>query len=237
MRLLVSVRNAGEARAAVMGGAEIIDAQEPLAGPIGQVAPATLAAIHGALPAGLRLSAALGDATAVDDVARAVGRVSVPVSYVKLGFRGVLEVPRLAALLGVAVRRAAELPGRPAVIAVAYADHAKVGAPPPGLFPRLLAETGADGLLVDTYAKDGTTLFDHQGVEQLAALARALSPGELTFALGGSLGMADLRAAGEAGADILGVRGAVCSGGRSGRVEEGLVRQLAEAVRSARARA
>ena len=119
---------------------------------------------------------------------------------------------------------------------MAYADHAQVGAPPPALFPRLVADAGADGLLVDTYAKDGTTLFDHQSVEDLAALARALAPAELTFALGGSLGLADLRAASEAGADILGVRGAVCSGGRSGRIEEGLVRQLADAVRSERAR-
>jgi len=236
VRLLVSVRNASEARAAVLGGAEIVDAKEPLTGPLGQVAPATLAAIHGALPPGLRLSAALGDATAVDDVARAIGRVSVPVAFVKLGFRGVLEVPRLASLVAVLVRRAAELPGRPAVIAVAYADFAQVAAPNPAIFPRLLIDAGADGLLVDTYQKDAGNLFAHLDVESLRALSEALRPGELSFALGGSLGLGDLRAASEAGAHILGVRGAVCSGGRGGRIEEGLVRQLAEAVRSERAR-
>jgi len=37
MRLLVSVRDASEARAALAGGAGIIDAKEPLNGPLGAV--------------------------------------------------------------------------------------------------------------------------------------------------------------------------------------------------------
>ena len=46
MRLLVSVRDAVEADAAVDGGAEIVDAKEPAAGSLGAVAPAVLAAIR-----------------------------------------------------------------------------------------------------------------------------------------------------------------------------------------------
>ena len=42
MRLLVSVRSAAEARAALSGGADIIDAKEPSLGSLGAVGPLAL---------------------------------------------------------------------------------------------------------------------------------------------------------------------------------------------------
>ena len=46
MRLLVSVANATEASAALAGGADLIDAKDPLAGALGAVPIAVLAEIH-----------------------------------------------------------------------------------------------------------------------------------------------------------------------------------------------
>ncbi|MGH8059229.1 MAG: (5-formylfuran-3-yl)methyl phosphate synthase, partial [Candidatus Entotheonellia bacterium] len=44
-RLLASVRDAAEARAALQGGADVLDAKEPSAGPLGACTPAVLHAI------------------------------------------------------------------------------------------------------------------------------------------------------------------------------------------------
>ena len=46
MRLLVSVASADDARAAVDGGADIIDAKNPWVGALGAVEPDVMRAIH-----------------------------------------------------------------------------------------------------------------------------------------------------------------------------------------------
>ena len=73
LRLLVSVTNAAEASAAVAGGADVIDAKNPLAGALGAVSPDTLRDIH-ATVAGVRLvTAAIGDAADETEVERTAG--------------------------------------------------------------------------------------------------------------------------------------------------------------------
>ena len=49
MRLLVSVASAPEAAEAIAGGADIIDAKDPLTGAIGAVSSHVLSAIHAAV--------------------------------------------------------------------------------------------------------------------------------------------------------------------------------------------
>ncbi len=237
MRLLVSVRDAGEARSALAGGAEIIDAKDPARGSIGPVLPEALAAIRAAVPAEARLSAALGDVATYEDVARTMDRIMVPLAFVKLGFHGVRDAGQAEALLREAVRRAERLPGRPRVVAVAYADADRVHSLPPDVFQYIVPEAGADGVLVDTCLKDGRNLFEFVAPAALGTLASALAADELVLALGGSLGLPEVRAAAETGATVLGVRGSVCRGGRNGVVDDGLVRDLAQAVRLERARA
>ena len=54
MRLLVSVRSAEEAAAAVMGGADIVDAKEPALGSLGPVSRQYCAPSRRRCPAGCR---------------------------------------------------------------------------------------------------------------------------------------------------------------------------------------
>lgn len=232
MRLLVSVRTPTEANRALAGGAEIIDAKEPAHGALGAVSATTLRAIRAAVPPQVALSAALGDVATGADVLGRLAAVTVPLAFVKLGFRGVPDPRRVETLIEAAVGRAKRLPGRPAVIAVAYADFRRAGSPAPESFVTVLPRYGAGGLLVDTCFKDGGGLFAALSVDQLAALGSALNAEALTFAVAGSLGQEQVRAARDVGAAIFGVRGAVCRGGRGGEVEEDLVRRLAEAVGS-----
>jgi hypothetical protein len=235
VRLLISVRDASEAARAVAGGAEIVDAKEPDRGSIAPVAPAVLQEIRAAVPPRLRVSAALGDVARPEDVARAFAQLPAGLSFVKLGFRGICEPSQVETLLAEAVGCAMRTPGSPAVIAVAYADHRRAESLPATAFPALISRSRAEGLLVDTCFKDAGNLFDLLGPVELAGIGAALAAEELTFALGGSLRAGQVRAAADTGATIFGVRGAVCRGGRSGRIEADLVRELAEAVRGERA--
>jgi uncharacterized protein (UPF0264 family) len=235
VRLLVSVRDAVEADAAVDGGAEIVDAKEPAAGPLGAVAPAVLAAIRSVVPGRLEVSAALGDVSDEAGVERALTGIRVTLAYVKLGFLGVADPGRVRGLLERGAERSASLPGSPKLIAVAYADWQRTGGLPPAALAGLVAESRAGGLLVDTAIKDGTTLFDHCRVDELAAIGRALGGDGRLYALGGTLALADLPRASATGATVFGVRTAACEGGRQGAVTVTRVRQLADATRRASA--
>lgn len=236
MRLLVSVRNAAEAGAAVIGGAEIIDAKEPMAtSSIAPVSALKLREIRDEVPSTIKMSAALGDVTRTSDLDDALGRIQVPLAFVKLGFRAVDDATVVRQLLRDAVRRAAELPGKPAVIAVAYADYARVHSLSPMELPRIVTETGADGLLLDTACKDMGSTFQLLTPPFLEVLSDRCEAEELTLAIGGGLGKDDVERASAFGATIFGVRGAACDGGRNGTVREALVSDLAQAIRRERA--
>ena len=238
MRLLVSVRNAAEAGAAVIGGAEIIDAKEPAsASSIGPVSAGMLQEIRDEVPSTIKLSAALGDVGRIDDVAAAFARITVPLAFVKLGFRGVADAGQVGLLLADAVRRARQMPSRPAVIAVGYADAGRVGAISPLDLPSLITATDADGLLLDTACKDMGSTFQLVTTPFLEVLSDRCEAEELTLAVGGGLGMGDVERASAMGATIFGVRGTVCDGGRNGTVREHLVSDVAQAIRNERAKA
>jgi uncharacterized protein (UPF0264 family) len=224
MALLVSVRSAVEVAAALAGGADIIDAKEPARGPLGAVDPEVLRAIAERTPAAVPLSVALGDLDTESAIRRAIRSLGLPPRespvYLKLGFAGVRSLGRVEALL----RAAAGAADGMRLVAVAYADH-----PPDSPAPRdVLAaatEAGAHGLLVDTRVKDGRGLLDLSSLEEIGALSRRSREVGLLFALAGSLsGRSLARVAGLA--DVVGVRGAACRGGRSGRVDARRVAEL-----------
>src|SRR5437868_3326316 len=123
MRLLVSVSNAAEAAAAVAGGADVIDAKDPLAGALGAVAVTTLCDIHAAVAGARPVTAAIGDAA--DEAATertAYTFAAAGATLVKVGFAGITSRSRVDALIRAAVRGAsAGVAADPAgVIAVAY---------------------------------------------------------------------------------------------------------------------
>src|SRR5688572_26078519 len=87
MRLLVSVSNASEAAAALEGGADLIDAKDPLEGPLGAVSRDQLRGIYGAVAGARPVTAALGDATDERALERAAREFTADgASLVKVGF-------------------------------------------------------------------------------------------------------------------------------------------------------
>jgi uncharacterized protein (UPF0264 family) len=222
MRLLVSVTNAAEVSAALAGGADVIDAKDPHAGALGPVSEAVLRDIHTAVAGARPVSAALGDATDEDDLERdAHAFIAAGALFVKVGFAGI-ACERAAALTAAAVRGAAAA-RHGAVIIVGYADVTPL--PGPAL-AETAARAGAAGVLLDTANKRGPGLRGLVTPSVLAAWVAEAHAAGLIVALAGQLTADDLPFVRDAGADIAGVRGAACDGGRTGRVSAARVRLL-----------
>jgi uncharacterized protein (UPF0264 family) len=228
MQLLVSVRDREEALSALAGGASIIDAKDPSAGALGAVSLDTFRAIVEAVHSERPISAALGDADtegAVTDRARAFAAAGA--AFVKIGFAGIDDESWLQELAAAAVRGA--VPARAAVVGVAYADHAMVAALSPDAILSALARAGAQGVLLDTAAKNGGGVCSLFPPDRLRAWIRRAKQAGLFVAIAGQLQRDDLARVAACGADIAGVRGAACDGGRVGIVRAATVRALVEA--------
>ena len=229
MRLLVSVRSGEEVATALAGGADIIDAKEPARGSLGAVTEAALATIAACTPPSVPLSVALGDCSDLDDLRSALavartGERSAPV-YLKLGFARAHSRGRITALLEAAIGSA----NGARVVAVGYADFGVAASAPPEDVLRAAAAARAGGFLVDTCLKDGRALLDHLSIERLTALSLNARAAGLLFAVAGSLDADSIaRLAGIA--DVLGVRGAACRGGRDGAVDQERVARLRRCV-------
>jgi (5-formylfuran-3-yl)methyl phosphate synthase len=236
MRLLISVRDAAEAAAARDGGADIIDAKDPASGALGSVTLHMFQRIVAAVADTRPVTAALGDAAderAIERTADAYARAGA--RLVKLGFAGILSHTRVVSLVAAARDGAATYAG---VIATAYADADRVASLNPFAMIDAAVSAGATGILLDTADKRGPGLPGLMSSERLWAWVRAARDARLLVALAGKLTAADFGFVNEAGADIVGVRGAACDSGRTGQIVATRVRALRLAVdrRSAPAR-
>jgi uncharacterized protein (UPF0264 family) len=227
MRLLVSVANATEASAALVGGADVIDAKDATAGALGAVSLDAFSEIRDVVGGARLLTAALGDASDEASVERSAhAYVAAGAVLVKVGFAGMVNPFRVGAILSAAVRGAEAGNHKAGVVAVAYADADRVASIPTDPLVDVASRAGAQGLLLDTADKTGPGL---RGLVTPIALAQWVGKAHdagLLVALAGQLTVDDLSFVREAGADIVGVRGAACEGGRNGRVTAERVRQL-----------
>jgi uncharacterized protein (UPF0264 family) len=226
MRLLVSVSNDSEARAALEGGADIVDAKDPRTGALGAVSLDVFRRIRASVGNAVPVSAALGEAAdeaAIEAMAREFAIAGA--AFVKIGLAGISDTARARLLLAAAARGAPKK-----VVAVTYADRQGELS-----FSRLLdvgSTVGASGILIDTCEKNGPGLRHLIDAATLRAWISTASETGLTVAVAGRLTIDDLDWVRDCGADIAGVRGAACEGGRTGRVTTARVRLLRTALES-----
>jgi (5-formylfuran-3-yl)methyl phosphate synthase len=231
MRLLVSVAGPREARAALAGGADVIDAKDPRRGALGAVRLGVLRAIREAVGARRPVSAALGDiasegATAL--VRRAPEAAALGAAFVKAGFSGASNEARVRQLAS-AVRGA--VGDLTQVVLVAYADWRQAESLDPRTIVTVAAETGAAGVLLDTAVKP-RSLFAILAPAAIAEWVAAAHAVGLFAAVAGSLEGKDFAAVRALDADLVGVRGAACVGGRAGRVSTARVDVLSALARA-----
>jgi (5-formylfuran-3-yl)methyl phosphate synthase len=220
VKLLVSVVDAEEARAAAEAGADIVDVKNPAEGSLGAPAPAVIAAVRAAVGAEVPVSAAIGDMPNLPGTAAlaALGAAASGATFVKVGLYGVSDEDDAVALLR-AVRDGAR---GAVVVAAAYADARRVAHAPlaPELVPRVAQAA-------DTAVKDGRGLLEWLSPDALGALVADAHAAGLQLALAGALRVEDLPVIRDTGADIAGVRSAVCAdGNRSGPLDAARVRAL-----------
>ena len=233
MRLLVSVAHAADAAAALSGGADLIDAKDPAGGALAPLTPDMFGAIVAAVAGARPVTAALGNAMDEDTVERAArdfGQAGA--RFVKIGFAGIASGDRVGVLAKAAVRGArAGSSGQCGVVAVAFADADRAVGLAPFALVAEAARAGAEGLLLDTADKSGPGLRDLMEAAALAAFVSSVREAGLFVALAGRLTAGDLPFIRDAGADIAGVRGAACDGGRGGQVSAERVRQLQQSFK------
>lgn len=237
MRLLVSVRDADEAVSAITAGADIIDAKEPMLGPLAPVSPAMLQSISAAVPLSQPFSVALGDA----EPASLAGLVSgvAPLSRRHaLFFKAavIAETPDAAAAgIAAACRRLAARPDQPQLVVAQYVDG-------PGgnvalrRWVEVAAAAGARGLLLDTSVKAGSGVFGAVGVQALAALRRHAARRGIWLAVAGGVTIENMELLAAIRPHVVGVRGAVCQGERTGTLSAARVTHLCQALAAINAR-
>jgi (5-formylfuran-3-yl)methyl phosphate synthase len=227
VKLLVSVVDAAEARAAAAAGADIVDVKNPAEGSLGAPTPAVIAGVRAAVPAELPVSAAIGDMPNLPGTAAlaALGAARSGAAFVKVGLWGVSTEAEAVHLL----RAVGDATSDAVVVAAAYADARRVAHGPlaPELLPRVVHAAGVRACLLDTAVKDGRGLLEWLSPDALACLVDEAHAAGLQVALAGALRAEDLPVVAATGADIAGVRSAACGDDRrSGPLEAARVRAL-----------
>lgn len=211
--LLVSVRSVAEAEAALAGGAAIIDVKEPTRGALGAADLEIVEAIIDHVADRVPVSAALGEL--VEVASTTLSRTSGRLAYAKIGLARCGSLPDWQSRWEEAI---AQLPAEVQPVAVAYADWQDADAPDPQHILEAAQQTRCRTLLFDTFDKSAGSLLDLLDVHELAALVRVARERGLDVVLAGRLQPEHVQLLAELEPDLLGVRGAVCRGGRSGMV-------------------
>jgi uncharacterized protein (UPF0264 family) len=221
--LLVSVRDVAEAEIVFAGGADLIDVKEPLRGALGAADPQiwddVLRAVGGRVPT----SAAMGELCDCD-----WPPIPANFTFAKLGLAGCGGMNNWAELWQ---QTLAQFPADVQPVAVIYADYEIANSPPPDEILARAKSAGCSAVLVDTFDKSHGGLLDHFSLVDIKTLVRTCRRQNLVSVLAGSLTESTIEKLLPLKPNYVGVRGAACEGARTGRLDLGRVKSLAQLVR------
>lgn len=234
MRLLVSVTSKREGLEAVEGGADIIDVKNPNEGSLGANFPRIIRQITEITPRNVQVSATIGDLPNLPGTASlaALGAAVSGTNYVKAGLYGVKETEEASFLMKEVSRAAKDFNSNLKVIAAGYADFRRVGCLSPLKLPEIVRECEVDGVMIDVKIKGREKLFEFLTDNELSQFIEKSHKYGLTVALAGSLDEEDLSRVFSLGADIIGVRRAVCTerDRLKGEIQRDAVAQFTKAI-------
>lgn len=240
--VLVSVRDAKEAEAALAGGATVIDVKDPTRGSLGAADPAAIAAVAAIVGQRVPWTMAAGELAVggagmeawIEAVRRLLAAEASGPAAVKVGLAGMADRPWRDELL----RFHAIVPSGCMHVAVAYADFDAVRAPAPPDVIATASRIGCGMLLVDTADKSGPGLFGLRAPDVIAGWIAAARRQGLGVALAGRISIPDIGLAVAHRPDLVALRTAVCSNtvsgdGRLGSVSSPLVATAVAGVMAA----
>ncbi|QDV55589.1 (5-formylfuran-3-yl)methyl phosphate synthase [Rosistilla oblonga] len=227
--LLISVRSIAEAKIACQFPLAIIDFKNPKAGALGRCSDAVLQRVASLKPTGLGFSAACGELRELQS-----HRLALPagIRFAKAGPAGLCSASQIRDAM---LRFRAALPDATTSVAVAYADHAEADCAPVETIAELAIQTEHRWVLIDTATKDGRRLLDWLTPQQLTDVISMGRQHGIGTVLAGSLALQDIDSLRSLGADLLGIRGAVCSGGRDSQIDPDKIAAWCQAMASAEA--
>jgi len=228
--MLVSVKTPAEAAiVAAADGVTVVDVKDPSQGALGFAGAQIIndIALQIALEEKL-LSVALGELGEIDF--DEVSRIDWGhVDFVKVGLNGFYKNPCWRSELQVALVNVPTCVRRVLVLYVDQIDASRSS----GMIQDA-DDAGLSVVLLDTFDKSLGNTFAHWTDDSVRGVFESASGLSLTTVLAGSIGLADLPRAFRTGADLIGVRGAVCNGNRSGRLSQQRLDRLLAAYHDVR---
>lgn len=214
-RLLVSVRNAAEAKICVKGLVDIIDVKEPNNGGLGNAGTQVWREVAAVLPPDIFGSVAMGELShrSTPELSLEEQESLRNISFAKTGLAHASENWR-----NQWSRWRLSLPHNVQAVAVAYADWKNCNAPSP---EEVLENACGDAnvFLIDTFDKsNGPIQF---ATEELRSIGESCRELRLPLAIAGGLRLDTIGPAIEnLQPDIIAVRGAACHGDRTGDITD-----------------
>jgi uncharacterized protein (UPF0264 family) len=214
MKILISPISVEEAVIAWKCGSSIIDIKNVKEGSLGASFPWIIAETIKNIPdKNVIFSATLGDLPFKPGTAAlaALGAVTSGAQYVKAGLWGPKTVEEGIDLMKAVVRTCKDYNPNTIVVAAGYADYRRFNGLDPLALVNIANASGSDMVMLDTFYKDGPNLFDALTVDELAMFIVKAHQLNLKVALAGSIQKNHLPLLKKLNADVVGVRGAVCS--------------------------
>ena len=235
MKVLISIRSLEELVPASNGGANIIDLKNPNEGSLGAPFPWLIKKIRN-FGNNFALSVAIGDMPNLPGTAALAssGAAACGADIVKVGLYGPRSFNEGVKLLKSVVKAAKDINQKTLVVGAGYADFKSFNGINSMDIPSICKSAGADIAMLDTYSKNGQKLFNFTDSEKLTKFVNKAHENNLLAALAGSLELKDIKKINDLGADIIGFRGAACSGSdrKNGAVEINRVRKILEISRN-----
>jgi uncharacterized protein (UPF0264 family) len=225
-QLLVSVRSAAEAEAALSGCATVIDVKEPDRGALGAADPATWRSVVECVAGRAPVSAALGELYVGERLNASVASLAAQtagMTFAKVGLAGAAHDRNWQSNWRQVL---AAIPPAVSAVAVAYADWKTAAAPRPEEVIDAGAKLGCTMLLLDTFDKSRGHLLDHLPLGTLRPLCSRARESGLQVVLAGSLTKSLLLDILPLEPALVAVRGAACHVNRRGAVDAALVREM-----------
>jgi hypothetical protein len=233
-RLLVSVRSASEAEAALAGGADLIDVKDPARGSLGRADEATLAAVVAQVAGRSPVSAALGEVLDTPELPTIIADLK----YVKWGLARGRDQPDTLRLAETLRQRVQTNHPHCRVVFAAYADWEQARAPAVKEVCDFVCRQPGGVFLIDTFDKTPAvhgrprTLLNWLDLDQLQRWREQTRAAQVQLALAGSLGVEEIKQLVPLEPDWIAVRGAACPNGRTSAVCPERVRWLKDLLTS-----